>query len=89
MFEKLERTHFLASPFYRVYVWILALLFRLGPTLLLAFLNLRIIAAYRRTCRNRRRMTGETERGYRSAVAGWAERTKLPVNNWNKGLAGI
>ncbi|ODM95327.1 hypothetical protein Ocin01_11351, partial [Orchesella cincta] len=42
--------------------WFLALVFRLIPTILLAYLNLRIIIAYRRTCNRRRIMTGKTSR---------------------------
>jgi len=60
IYQKSENRAYLQSIVYRMYTWALAIVFRLGPTLLLAYLNLRIMVAYRRTCSNRRRMTGKT-----------------------------
>ncbi|OXA47422.1 putative G-protein coupled receptor AH9.1 [Folsomia candida] len=57
-----ENQAFLSSTFYLVYKWFISLIFRLIPTILLAYLNLRIIVAYRRTCARRRLMTGKTSR---------------------------
>ncbi|CAG7709972.1 unnamed protein product [Allacma fusca] len=62
IYQKGENKGFVTSIFFRIYVWLIAIVFRLGPTLLLAYLNLRIIIAYRRTCANRRRMTGKASR---------------------------
>ncbi len=58
IYQKRNNVEYMSSVPYRIYTWMLALIFRLIPTLLLAYLNLRIIVAYRRTCANRRRMTG-------------------------------
>ncbi|OXA62831.1 Neuropeptide capa receptor [Folsomia candida] len=57
-----ENQQFLSSTLYLVYKWFISLIFRLIPTILLAYLNLRIIVAYRRTCARRRLMTGKTSR---------------------------
>lgn len=54
-----ENVEFLSSILYLIYKWFIGVVFRLGPTVLLAYLNLRIIIAYRRTCKKRRIMTGK------------------------------
>ncbi|CAL8113519.1 unnamed protein product [Orchesella dallaii] len=62
MYQKRANLQFTTSISFIVYRWFLALVFRLIPTILLAYLNLRIIIAYRRTCARRRIMTGKTSR---------------------------
>ena len=58
IFQKKDNREYLSSNKYLAYKWFLGIVFRLGPTILLAYLNLRIIIAYRRTCAKRRTMTG-------------------------------
>nr|CAD7442904.1 unnamed protein product [Timema bartmani] len=48
---------FQRSTFYAVYKVLLEILFKVGPTILLAVLNLRITIVYRQTCERRRGMT--------------------------------
>ncbi|XP_012279156.1 probable G-protein coupled receptor B0563.6 [Orussus abietinus] len=57
IYQKREDLLFLHSVFYQVYKVVLELIFKVGPTILLAVLNLRIMIVYRRTCERRRRMT--------------------------------
>ncbi|XP_063240811.1 probable G-protein coupled receptor B0563.6 isoform X1 [Bacillus rossius redtenbacheri] len=48
---------FQQSGFYSVYKVLLEVVFKVGPTLLLAGLNMRIMVVYRRSCDRRRKMT--------------------------------
>ncbi|XP_069700869.1 probable G-protein coupled receptor B0563.6 [Periplaneta americana] len=57
LYQKRPNESFLNSVFYSVYKVVLEVVFKVGPTLLLAALNLRIMVVYRRSCERRRRMT--------------------------------
>ncbi|PSN48146.1 hypothetical protein C0J52_23764 [Blattella germanica] len=57
VYQKQPNKEFLDSVFYSVYKVILEVVFKVGPTVLLAALNMRIMIVYRRSCERRRRMT--------------------------------
>ncbi|XP_070495767.1 probable G-protein coupled receptor B0563.6 [Chironomus tepperi] len=54
---KRNNVEFLNSMFYSVYKVILEIVFKLMPTVLIAYFNVRIMIVYRQTCNKRRRMT--------------------------------
>ncbi|PNF29835.1 hypothetical protein B7P43_G09547 [Cryptotermes secundus] len=56
-YQREDNKRFLNSVFYSVYKVVLEVVFKVGPTVLLAALNMRIMIVYRRSCERRRRMT--------------------------------
>ncbi|KAL7029679.1 hypothetical protein ACKWTF_006317 [Chironomus riparius] len=56
-YYKRNNLEFLNSMFYSVYKVILEIVFKLMPTVLIAYFNVRIMIVYRQTCNKRRRMT--------------------------------
>ncbi|XP_076045705.1 putative G-protein coupled receptor B0563.6 [Oratosquilla oratoria] len=68
IFTKKESTWLTESGWFKAYKWILELVFKLLPVLILVFLNIRIIRTYKALCEKRRRMTnkvsGEQRRQY-------------------------
>ncbi|KAG5681340.1 hypothetical protein PVAND_010785 [Polypedilum vanderplanki] len=56
-YYKRNNYDFLDSMFYSVYKVILEIVFKLMPTVLIAYFNVRIMIVYRQTCNKRRRMT--------------------------------
>ncbi|KAJ8877695.1 hypothetical protein PR048_022150 [Dryococelus australis] len=57
IYYRRSNTSFQQSSFYSVYKVLLEVVFKVGPTLLLAGLNMRIMVVYRRSCDRRRKMT--------------------------------
>ena len=57
LYQEQANNAFLNSVFYSVYKVILEVVFKVGPIVLLAGLNMRIMVVYRRSCERRRRMT--------------------------------
>ena len=45
----------------QIYKFTLEVVFKMAPTVLIAFLNIRIMIVYRKTCNNRRRMTSHSK----------------------------
>ncbi|XP_014206493.1 probable G-protein coupled receptor B0563.6 [Copidosoma floridanum] len=66
LYRRRENSDLLRSLVYKVYRVLLETGFKVGPTVLLAVLNLRIVLAYRRTCERRRRLTRRSARDARS-----------------------
>ncbi|XP_068232567.1 probable G-protein coupled receptor B0563.6 [Palaemon carinicauda] len=68
MYLKEENRFLVDSIWFYAYKWILEVVFKLIPALILVFLNIRIIRTYKRVCKKRRNMTsnvsGEQKRQY-------------------------
>ncbi|CAB3362213.1 Hypothetical predicted protein [Cloeon dipterum] len=58
VFQRRDNVRFLSSPFYSIYKIALEIIFKVGPTILLAGLNARILIVYRRSCARRRKRRG-------------------------------
>jgi len=68
VYRKRENPSFPHSTLWSVYLWIIEVIFKMGPTLIIVHLNCCIIIVYRRTCAKRRRMIGKKPGcGYHSA----------------------
>ncbi|XP_059476386.1 probable G-protein coupled receptor B0563.6 isoform X2 [Neocloeon triangulifer] len=58
VFQRRDNIRFLHSAFYSIYKIALEIIFKVGPTILLAGLNARILIVYRRSCARRRKRRG-------------------------------
>jgi len=56
VYRKRENPSFPHSTLWSVYLWVIEVIFKMGPTLIIVHLNCCIIIVYRRTCAKRRRM---------------------------------
>lgn len=57
IYRKHDNYRFLNSVFYSIYKIVVEIVYKVGPTVLLAGFNLRIMIVYRNSCDRRRRMT--------------------------------
>lgn len=56
-YRRQEVASVINDPFFKIYLYVLELVFKVIPTILLAALNLQILIVYRKSCERRRRMT--------------------------------